>query len=95
MTPEKFKILLYTIIQYPKILFMFFEDCIKYVWNWFNGKKTIIGGIFFVANTYLAEPIMEHYNYNGDLEFWLTTIASLLIILGVTHKGLKKHNENI
>ncbi len=90
MTPEKFKELLYTVIQYPKIFFMFFQDVVKYIWNWFDGKKTVIGGVFFVINTYLAEPIIAHYGCSGDWEFWITTIASVLVVLGVTHKGIKK-----
>jgi len=93
MNPEKFKNFLYTIILYPQILFIFIEDIIKSIWHWFDGKKTVLGGIFFVVSDYILEPMMNHYSFSSDWDFWLKTTASILIIMGVTHRGIKNSHD--
>ena len=91
MTPKQLEELLHTIFEYPIMLFMFGCGILERIWRWFDGKKTVLGGIFFVANDYLVIPITTHYygSVPPDLEFWLKTIASLLVVLGVAHKGQK------
>jgi len=90
MNPEKFKDFLYTIVQYPYILLMFIEHILKGIWSWFDGKKTVIGGVFFIISDYIMLPAVTHYGMSPDWEFWLKTVAGVFVVLGIAHKGAKK-----
>ena len=52
------------------------------IWNWFNGKKTVIGAIVSLATAYLIAK-----GWIGVAEQTLLLGLSTLIVgIGVTHK---------
>lgn len=64
----------------------------KSIWNWFSGKKTIIGLIFAAVVTYLK---MNGY-IDESLAILLGTISGLIFAVGVGHKiekRVKKTNK--
>lgn len=63
------------------------------LWQWFNGKKMIIGGLVFLAADAMAK-IFGFWNYNPE---WMTPtidtmkyIGDVLVGVGAVHKLSKQ-----
>lgn len=66
-------------------------SAIQKIIMWLDGKKTAIGGLFFVIKDVIIEPYFTrfHGTMPAQLDFWLGVIATLFTLVGVTHATVK------
>jgi len=96
MTPAELKQKILNALEYPFMICLLINDGLTYLWNWFNGKKIIIGAFFYLAKDTFIYPIVKHYNDGlvpEELAFWLGLISMALVTVGSVHKLIKRKEE--
>ncbi len=68
-------------------------NVIKKIWEFLNGKKTLIGGVICFISVFLSEVICGiwgvHTNWLPPLIKTLNWIGMPLVGIGGVHKGIK------
>jgi len=58
----------------------------KAIWNWLNGKKSVIGGLASLTVGFLqAKDIID-----SETAVYLLSVSAIILGVGITHKIVKK-----
>ena len=62
---------------------------IAQIWKYFNGRKTLIGAVvYFLAIQAKANGLVDD-SVLGNIDNNVQTLATILTLLGLGHKGVK------